>query len=627
MMLPEGLEERFRQLRRRPKERAALRADREAAATRLVFASDPSLFVPELPLRPARAGRPAAPVDTPGERDTLAGLDAEGRPVLVRSAFGTHGEAPAAVLAHPSEEGDEWVIGARLLTWSEERVEIVGFLTARSVSHVTWIELDEAGRPLSAATVGDPHNDVGKGAEVARCDWDGDRCVRVRIEHAPDGEATFTSELVAEYDDDGLVRVRSGDGPVVWGRDRDAPEPDPLDPAEALDAWGSAIAEAAQEVAAAADDPVVVQISASFEALAEPTAVVVERVALAELAGRVEPREAVDAIHEPRIPLAPLLGEEGLRAWRSLRHHEVDPSQHDAAADLLRRVSAQSWLPLVSGLHDGDRWALAEEVLGAERVAAAIAGLPAAATTPEVDRPPRDRAELAALLEAFGLSGALADEAAVGYALVAGGSGRSRLGGVPELPEGIAWPACDGRPLTHLATIDLAEVPGDDRLPSNDLLAFFADLSDEGELFEPVLVADDERVRVIEVAADAATMPPAGAPPPALTERRVRFEAVLTLPERPSGLSDAERVSYDRLHERLLEVTPGLWRPPHLVLGHPSVVQGDPREAGDVSVLHLGWDPDLGFEHLDAGDLTFYGAADDVQAGRWERLTVHVASH
>lgn len=50
----------------------------------------------------------------------------------------------------------------------------------------------------------------------------------------------------------------------------------------------------------------------------------------------------------------------------------------------------------------------------------------------------------------------------------------SRLGGLPNLPASIAWPVFDGRPMTFLAQIDLAELPN-----CNDL----AWLPDSGTLF------------------------------------------------------------------------------------------------------------------------------------------------
>ena len=50
----------------------------------------------------------------------------------------------------------------------------------------------------------------------------------------------------------------------------------------------------------------------------------------------------------------------------------------------------------------------------------------------------------------------------------------SRIGGRPDLPDGI-WPLNDGRGLTHLATIALAELPeidGRENLPHDGTLVF-----------------------------------------------------------------------------------------------------------------------------------------------------------
>ena len=138
------------------------------------------------------------------------------------------------------------------------------------------------------------------------------------------------------------------------------------------------------------------------------------------------------------------------------------------------------------------------------------------------------------------------------------------------------------------------------------------------------MVGEDDRVRVLHLPPGT----PAHEPEPraALRRRKVAFRPVLTMPEEPEGLDAAQRLAYERLHGALVEAVPELLEPGHLLLGHPVVVQGDPREPGQVSVLHLGWDEALRFEHLDGGDLTFLGDAEDVRSGCWERLTVSPAS-
>ena len=61
---------------------------------------------------------------------------------------------------------------------------------------------------------------------------------------------------------------------------------------------------------------------------------------------------------------------------------------------------------------------------------------------------------------------------------------RSRLGGLPQLPEGVEWPRKKGEgeptPLHFLAQIDCAEMPRIDYgLPTQGMLFFFADDADE----------------------------------------------------------------------------------------------------------------------------------------------------
>jgi hypothetical protein len=168
-----------------------------------------------VPLDPPKNAAPPHAVEAPAEHHALAGLDDDGRPVLVRGAFGLDGERPRAVLAHPGEERDEFVLHSRVLRWDGPRLEVIGFLTHSSVSHVTRVEHDAAGRPIRFATAGVPYNALGKGAELAECVWEGDRCVRVERRVAGDRGRIHEETRTGEYDEAGLVRVVRGDGMVI----------------------------------------------------------------------------------------------------------------------------------------------------------------------------------------------------------------------------------------------------------------------------------------------------------------------------------------------------------------------------------------------------------------------------
>lgn len=245
---------------------------------------------------------------------------------------------------------------------------------------------------------------------------------------------------------------------------------------------------------------------------------------------------------------------------------------------------------------------------------------------------PQSRAELAQLLEGIGLTpdeaAALAADALWGILLEPGGSGVSRLGGAPVLPAGTPWPAADGRALTHLATIALDELPaveGREHLPSGGLLSFFADLSEEGELYEPIEPGDDwgrDRVAVVHTPAGAATHEPSP-PGAALVERRVRPAPRLQL--RHLGFDYGhQRFGIDALAEDavvdLTERVNGTTQ--HQLLGHPWPVQDDPREPGQIVLFHTGDDPEIDLHILDGGDLHFLGSPQDIAAQRWDQLTV-----
>ena len=60
--------------------------------------------------------------------------------------------------------------------------------------------------------------------------------------------------------------------------------------------------------------------------------------------------------------------------------------------------------------------------------------------------------------------------------------------------------------------------------------------------------------------------------------------------------------------------------PEHLLLGEPVYIQEDPREPGELSLLQLNWDVELGFTYGDGGQISFYGRPEDLRAGRWQHV-------
>jgi len=242
-----------------------------------------------------------------------------------------------------------------------------------------------------------------------------------------------------------------------------------------------------------------------------------------------------------------------------------------------------------------------------------------------------DRAQLLALLTGSGLpaegAARVAADAAWGILLVPG-PGESRIGGRPVLAD--AWPlTADGRPLTHLATLALAELPdveGREVLPDSGYLSFFADLEDEEALYDEIGPGDElaDRRAVIHTDAGGPTREPDG---PSLEELRVRPTARLQL--RPVGFGSAKRwYGLDAVGERVLEGIDARANGtvPHQLLGFPATVQDDPREQGETSLLHLVQDGRIGFSFLDAGSVHFFAAPDDVRARRWDQVTLWPSS-
>lgn len=160
---------------------------------------------------------------------------------------------------------------------------------------------------------------------------------------------------------------------------------------------------------------------------------------------------------------------------------------------------------------------------------------------------------------------------------------RSHLGGAPELPADVEWPAHDGKRLDFLARIELTELHATvpiEWLPPSGALLFFYDAQGQPWGFDP---GDRGRWTVLHVGEGTASSPSSRLAGPGLGETlptvRVAFRRVDSYPswERGPiaalGLTDAESDAYIGLRDAQFG-----GRPQHQLGGLPSPVQGDDME-------------------------------------------------
>lgn len=203
-----------------------------------------------------------------------------------------------------------------------------------------------------------------------------------------------------------------------------------------------------------------------------------------------------------------------------------------------------------------------------------------------------------------------------------GGSGpvAARLGGLPELPETMAWPEWEGQgPLSFVGTVDCAALPVDTLdvpLPAEGTLSFFyfdGQLDDGEALVLPEEPETWQGARVLYVPADAVTSVracPEGLEP--YPEVRLTAEVEMTAadayhplihreftPGQPPSATEDHPVCGEEFLESLWELAEG--EPEHRVGGHADPVQ-NPVE---VEVAHaalggrVSWeDPALAEEAL-----------------------------
>jgi uncharacterized protein YwqG len=168
-------------------------------------------------------------------------------------------------------------------------------------------------------------------------------------------------------------------------------------------------------------------------------------------------------------------------------------------------------------------------------------------------------------------------------------SGRSRLGGAPELPPGFEWPKWRDEELAFVAQIDLAEVAllgVPTGLPPEGLLVVFCALDSRPTGLRP---DDKGAVKVVVVDGELETIEGRHA----LTEVPLRFSAELSLPSEAAGfpaslvLGGPELDAWQRLREALaerqgvpLEDRAVDWHALHRLGGYPDTMEeGMPVDA------------------------------------------------
>ncbi|WP_232662929.1 DUF1963 domain-containing protein [Pseudonocardia sp. TRM90224] len=240
-----------------------------------------------------------------------------------------------------------------------------------------------------------------------------------------------------------------------------------------------------------------------------------------------------------------------------------------------------------------------------------------------------NRADLAEHLRLHGLgehADRLAHEVAtIGLLLEPGGSGLSRIGGLPLLPPDVAWPrTSDDRPLSFLAALDLAEIGPllGPQWPTSGVLMFYADIDPEHieDLLSGVPNADGAEARVF-----ATDTPTPVDVPSTLVERERFLDVTLVLDERvvlprtalslPDGYEIWHRLGfpedhdgrYDEALEAMVSSRSGAPdAPEHWVGGHAAGVQvNQPDPADTILLLRLASDSDIRFDFLDGGTIQF----------------------
>jgi uncharacterized protein YwqG len=167
--------------------------------------------------------------------------------------------------------------------------------------------------------------------------------------------------------------------------------------------------------------------------------------------------------------------------------------------------------------------------------------------------------------------------------LVGGGSGGTKLGGLPRLPSSVEWPTWEGDPLAFLAQISLDELPVSsplEGLPREGMLYFFYDARQTTWGFSP---QDRGSWRVIYAPTPGSSSRPAPVRLEVLlAQKRLRFAAIDSYPGW-DRLDISADLPFDEARPLIdaaaqTREAPFEGRPRHQMGGYPSPEQGDQME-------------------------------------------------
>jgi len=162
--------------------------------------------------------------------------------------------------------------------------------------------------------------------------------------------------------------------------------------------------------------------------------------------------------------------------------------------------------------------------------------------------------------------------------------GATRMGGVPDFPDGIAWPQRDGRPLTLILQLRMDDVVGLDReavLPTSGWLCFFYDAPEQPWGFDP---ADRDGWKVLYF--DGPTDRLRRHPMPIQSEGvfqpcLVSAETEDTLPDSSAliteGVLEHMSADYNTYFDLIDEHFQCEGECRHRLLGNPDIIQGEMR--------------------------------------------------